>query len=435
LATQAASAATVPGGFRANPWVQLIAGIVCMAAIANYQYGWTYFVPVMQDANGWSNANIQWAFQFFVTLEVWLVPIEGPLVDRFGPMIFVLVGGIIAGLGWLIDAHASVVQVLWLGSAISGIGAGMVYGTCIGNAVKWFGPRRGLAAGLTSMGFGAGAAFQVQPILNMISAHGYQYTFQFFAIAQAIVVVIASLFLMMPPKTLAAAPKATRVLQGTRDYTPKEVLVSPVFWVMFAMFVLVATGGLTAVAQLAPMAKDFFVDQFPVTLIFFGTAGALAQSGRINNVMNGISRPILGAISDRIGRENTMFFAFLLEGIGIFALLKFGTTPIAFVLLSGLVFFAWGEIYSIFPATARDHFGQRYATTNYGLLYQAKWVASFGVPLSGYVIAATHSWTTVLIIAGAMNIVAAVMSVAILKPLRIWDVRRNQPISSGAAAS
>jgi OFA family oxalate/formate antiporter-like MFS transporter len=427
-----------PRGPLANPWLQLVAGIICMAAVANYQYGWTYFVPAMQDANGWSNANIQWAFTFFVTLEVWIVPIEGPLVDKYGPKLLVLFGGIIAGLGWIINAHAGSVQMLWVGNAVAGIGAGMVYGTCIGNAVKWFGARRGLAAGLTSMGFGIGAAFTVAPILHMIKVSGYAYTFQFFGIAQAIIVVIVSLVLVMPPRTLKAAemlwagrsaqaytpPKPT-VLQGTRDYSPGEVIVSPVFWVMFVMFTLVAAGGLTAVAQLASIAKDFYIDQIPVTILVW-TQATLAWTGQLNNIVNGLTRPLLGGLSDRLGRENTMFVAFLLEGVGIFLLWKFGTTPLAFVLLAGLVFFAWGEIFSIFPATMRDHFGQKFATTNYGMLYMAKWVGSFGAPIAGYITAATHGWSMVLIIAAIMNIVAALMSILVLKPLRIWDVRRSE---------
>jgi OFA family oxalate/formate antiporter-like MFS transporter len=245
--------------------------------------------------------------------------------------------------------------------------------------------------------------------------------------------VIASFFFVMPPKTLAAAPKVTGLLQGTHDYTVPETLRSPVFWTMFLMFVLVAAGGLTAVASLATIAKDFYVDQSPVT-IFIWTQVALAWTAQLNNIVNGATRPILGALSDRIGRENTMFFAFLIEGIGIFALWHFGRTPIAFVLLSGVVFFAWGEIYSIFPATCRDHFGQRNQTTNYGLLYQAKWVASFAVPLSAVLVGITHSWELVLTITAVMNIAAAIVAIAVLKPLRIWDVRRQQATMSNAPA-
>jgi OFA family oxalate/formate antiporter-like MFS transporter len=432
--TTAAAPIDQPRGPFANQWIQLIAGVICMAAVANYQYGWNFFVPAMQEANGWSLASIQWAFTSFLTLEVWLVPIEGPLVDKYGPKLMIFLGGIFAALGWIINAHAPTVQMLWFGNAVAGVGAGLVYGTCISNATKWFGARRGLAAGLTSMGFGAGAALTVVPILHMIKVSGYGPTFQLFGIVQGVIVILASFFFVMPPKTLAAAPKQTGLLQGTHDYTLRETLASPVFWVMFVMFVLVAAGGLTAVGSLATIAKDFYVDQSPVT-IFIWTQLALAWTAQLNNIVNGATRPILGALSDRIGRENTMFFAFLVEGIGIWALWNYGRTPIAFVLLSGVVFFAWGEIYSIFPATCRDHFGQRNQTTNYGFLYQAKWVASFAVPGSALLVATTHSWQVVLYITAAMNIVAAIMALVVLKPLRIWDVRRQQAAATGAAGS
>ncbi|MGH7685163.1 MAG: MFS transporter, partial [Vulcanimicrobiaceae bacterium] len=218
--------------------------------------------------------------------------------------------------------------------------------------------------------------------------------------------------------------KPPRVMQGTHDHSPAETLRSPVFWVMYVMFVMVGAGGLMAVAQLGPIAKDYYIDTFPVSLIGI-TAPALTFALSLNNIMNGITRPLLGFISDRVGREVTMFWAFLLEGIGIFALMKFGTTPAAFVLLSGLVFFAWGEIYSIFPSTTRDHFGQKYATTNYGMLYTAKGTASLLVPLASVITAATGSWTAALELAAILNIIAAVMAVGVLRPVRIWDIKRT----------
>ncbi|MBV8424488.1 MAG: oxalate/formate MFS antiporter, partial [Candidatus Eremiobacteraeota bacterium] len=364
-----------------NPWVQLVAGIVCMAMVANYQYGWTVFVNPIAAKNGWGIAAIQVAFTVFVLTETWLVPFEAALVDRYGPRIMVMIGGILAGLAWIIDSRAETLTMLYVGGVVAGIGAGIVYGTCIGNALKWFAGRRGLAAGLTSAGFGAGAALTVIPLTLMIKNSGYQHTFLFFGILQGAIIIIASLILVTPPKVALAAVKNPRVLQGTRDYNPGETLRSPVFYVMYVMFVMVAAGGLMAVAQLGPIAKDYYIDTIPVTILGI-TAPALTYALSLNNIMNGITRPLLGFVSDRIGREITMFWAFLLEGIGIFALMKFGTTPVAFVLLSGLVFFAWGEIYSIFPSTTRDHFGQKYATTNYGMLYTAKGTASLIVPLA-----------------------------------------------------
>jgi OFA family oxalate/formate antiporter-like MFS transporter len=407
-----------------NPWVQLAAGVVCMAMIANYQYGWTVFVNPIGAKNGWGAAAIQVSFTIFVLVETWLVPFEAALVDRYGPRIMVLIGGIFAGLAWVIDSTATTLPMLYVGGAVAGVGAGIVYGTCIGNALKWFAGRRGLAAGLTSAGFGAGAAITVVPLTMMIASSGYQHTFLFFGILQGAIVIIASLFLITPPKAQPVSIKPPRVLQGTHDYSPPETLRSPVFWVMYVMFVMVGAGGLMAVAQLGPIAKDYYIDTIPVTLLGI-TAPALTYALSLNNIMNGVTRPLLGFVSDRVGREVTMFWAFLLEGLGIFALMKFGTTPGAFVLLSGLVFFAWGEIYSIFPSTTRDHFGQKFATTNYGMLYTAKGTAALIVPFASVITAATGSWTAALEIAAIMNIVAAVMAIAVLRPVRLWDIKRS----------
>src|SRR5579872_2207383 len=411
-------------GFR-NPWVQVILGIICMAMVANYQYGWTVFVNPMNHANGRAKSAIQVSFTIFVLAETWLVPFEAALVDRYGPRVMIIAGGLLAGLAWVINSAATSVETLWIGGAVAGIGAGIVYGTCIGNALKWFAGRRGLAAGLTSAGFGAGAALTVVPLTMMIKADSYQHTFLFFGILQGAIVVLASLILVTPPKLKPLDAKPPRVLQGTHDHAPAETLRSPVFWIMYVMFVMVGAGGLMAVAQLGPIAKDYYIDTFPVVL--FGiTAPALTYALSLNNIMNGITRPLLGFVSDRIGREVTMFWAFLLEGLGIFSLMKFGTTPVAFVLLSGLVFFAWGEIYSIFPSTTRDHFGQKYATTNYGMLYTAKGTASLVVPLASVLTAATGSWTAALTVAAVFNILAAIMALAVLLPARVREIERAQ---------
>ena len=426
--------ATAPSRL-ANPWFQLICGVVCMAMIANLQYGWTVFVDPIGAAHGWGRAAIQVSFTIFVLVETWLVPFEAALVDRYGPRIMVAVGGSLAGLAWIVDAHAASLPVLYLGGALAGVGAGIVYGTCIGNALKWFSGRRGLAAGCTSAGFGAGAAITVIPLTLMIKNSGYEATFQTFGLAQGIIIIVAAMFLVTPPKSVPAqaAKVNPNILQGTRDYAPAQTLKSPVFWVMYVMFVLVASGGLTAVAQLGSIAKDYYIDNIPVT-IFGITAVALTYALSLNNIMNGITRPLLGFISDRLGREMTMCGAFLLEGIGIFALMKFGTTPTSFVLLSGVVFFAWGEIYSIFPATTRDHFGQKFATTNYGMLYTAKGTAALLVPLASVVTAATGSWSATLMIAAAFNIIAAFMAIGILRPLRRRELERQGSVPATMAS-
>jgi OFA family oxalate/formate antiporter-like MFS transporter len=404
---------------KVHRWGQLLMGIVCMAMIANLQYGWTLFVNPIADKHGWSRAAIQVAFTIFVLTETWLVPIEGYLVDRFGPRPVVLVGGILCGLGWVMNSYADTLTMLYIAAAIGGIGAGAVYGTCVGNALKWFPDRRGLAAGLTAAGFGAGSALTIIPISAYIKSHGYEAAFLYFGIGQGLIVFLLSWALTRAPEHLKKSQglSAIHVQQSRRDYSPTEVLRKPVFWVMYAMFVMVAAGGLMATAQLAPIAKDFKIMDVPVNIMGL-ILPALTFALAIDRVLNGLTRPFFGWVSDQIGRESTMFIAFGLESIGILMLYQFGQNPIAFVILTGLVFFAWGEIYSLFPSTCADTFGSKYAAANAGLLYTAKGTASLLVPLSSVLAAATGSWHAVFVVASVMNGVAALMAWFVLRPMR-----------------
>lgn len=396
-------------------WLQLFLGIICMAMVANLQYGWTLFVNPLDAKFGWGRAAIQVAFTIFVLTETWLVPIEGYLVDRFGPKPVVMVGGILVGIAWIWNAYADSLTALYCSAAIGGVGAGAVYGTCVGNALKWFPDRRGLAAGLTAAGFGAGSALTVLPIQAIIKASGYEQAFLYFGILQGLIVFVVSFGLSSPRGEFKTG--SISVQQGKRNYRPMEIVKKPVFWVMYLMFVLMAAGGLMATAQLAPIAKDFKVADVPVSILGL-TLPALTFALSIDRVLNGVTRPFFGWVSDNIGRENTMFIAFGLEAIGIFALAQFGSDPFMFVVLTGLVFFAWGEIYSLFPSTCTDSFGSQYAAANAGLLYTAKGTASLLVPLSSMLTTATGSWHAVFYAAAAMNAVAAVLALALLKPLR-----------------
>ena len=398
-------------------WRQLVFGIICMVMIANLQYGWTLFVGPIDEKYQWGRAAIQVAFTIFVLTETWLVPIEGYLIDRFGPRIMISGSGALVAIAWVINSVADSLFLLYVGAAIGGIGAGVIYGGSVGNALKWFPDRRGLAAGLTAAGFGAGSALTVIPISNMIESSGYEAAFLWFGIGQGVVVMLIALMLRAPKAGEVTAPAAPAVQQTLRDYSPIEVLKTPVFWVMYAMFVMVGAGGLMAVAQLAPIATDFKVGTIPVSILGL-TLPALTFALTIDRVLNGVCRPFFGWVSDHIGRENTMFVAFLIEGIGIYALLVFAGNPLLFVILSGLVFFAWGEIYSLFPATCTDIYGRKFATTNYGMLYTAKGTAALLVPLANVLTNATGSWHAVFYVAAVLNIVAAVMALAMLKPMR-----------------
>lgn len=405
-----------PASFR---WMQLVMGIICMAMIANLQYGWTLFVNPLSEAHGWSKAAIQVAFTIFILTETWLVPIEGWAVDKWGPRPVVLFGGLLCGIGWVMNSFASTLFVLYVAAAISGIGAGAVYGTCVGSALKWFPDRRGLAAGLTAAGFGAGSAATIIPISKMIESSGYADTFLYFGIGQGLVVILLALMMVRPPHQGAASArkKNPHVLQTTANFTPSQIVRTPVFWVMYLMFVLVAAGGLMATAQMGPIAKDFAIDGVKFNVMGM-VLPALTFALAIDRVLNGLTRPFFGWVSDRIGREQTMFIAFALESVGIIALYYLGRDPIMFVILTGLVFFAWGEIYSLFPATTADTFGTRNAAGNAGLMYTAKGTASIFVPISSMIMAASGTWESVFFIGCAMNAAAAILAWWVLRPMR-----------------
>lgn len=413
-----ATATTAPTPSSAFRWIQLIIGVVCMAMIANLQYGWTYFVDPMAKAHSWDVASIQVAFSIFVALETWLTPLQGWIVDSLGqrgPRLMVAVCGILVALGWLINAWADSLELLYLGAVISGIGAGGIYATCVGNAVKWFPDRRGLAVGLTAAGFGAGAAVTVIPIQIMIASIGYADTFFWFALAQGGIVFVLAWLLRPPLSGEVPAATATKVLQAKTSSTPFQMLASPLFWVLYVMFVLVSASGLMVAAQIAIIAKDYNVAQ---TVILFGGT-TLVVAGIIDNLANGGARPFFGWVSDQIGREYTMAIAFTAGGLAYWLLGTVGTTPWAFVICAALIFFTWGEIFSLFPSTCTDMYGPRYATTNTALLYTAKGLSAFGVPLANVLRSYSGSWHSVFVAAAVMNFLVVALALFVVRPLRL----------------
>ena len=398
-----------------NRWVQLVFGIICMGLVANLQYAWTLFVTPMEAQNHWGLSAIQLSFSIFILVETWLVPVEGWLVDKFGPRPVVAIGAVFAAAGWIIDSRATTLTELYIAAVIAGIGAGCVYGTCVGNALKWFPDKRGLAAGLTAAGFGAGAAVTVIPIGNMIQDSGYQHAFMFFGILQGVLILILAMF-MVRPKAPRGVQVAPRIVTTKVDYPTGKMIRQPLFWLIYAMFVAVAAGGLMATAQIGPIAKDYGLAKLPITL--FGiTLPLLTMTLSIDNLCNGFTRPLCGFISDRLGRENTMFVVFLGEGLSILGLMKFGHDPVAFMVFAALLFLFWGEIFSIFPAICADTYGVKFAAGNAGTLYTAKGTASLLVPLAS-VLSAGGNWDRVFIAAASITIVAACAAKFILAPAR-----------------
>jgi MFS transporter, OFA family, oxalate/formate antiporter len=412
-----------------NPWVQLIIGVICMACVANLQYGWTLFVNPIDAKYHWGRSAIQVAFTIFVLIETWLIPVEGYLVDRFGPRWVVLAGGVLVALAWVVNSVASSLPVLYFGAALGGIGTGCVYGTCVGNALKWFPGRRGLAAGITASGFGAGAALTIGPISAMINSSGYEQAFLSFGLIQGGIVFVMAWLLLAPPARLVAA-KVT-ASQTAHGYTPTQVLRSPVFYVLYVMFVLIAAGGLTMAASMAPIAKDLKIDKVPVELFGFALP-ALVFALSLNRIFDGVGRPFFGWLSDQIGREYTMVLAFLIGAAALFTLSQSGSNPVVFVLITALYFGVYGEIFSLFPATQGDTFGAKFAAANAGMLYTAKGAGALLVPIAAG-IAKTHGWGAVFSVAMTFNVIAAVLALFVLKPMRVRHFAQSREAYPTAA--
>jgi MFS transporter, OFA family, oxalate/formate antiporter len=401
-------------------WVQLALGVLGMIAVANFQYGWTFFVGPIQNRFGWEKESIQWAFTFFVFTETWLVPLEGYAAERWGPRRMMVLGGVLVSLAWGLNAVADSLTLFYLAAIVGGTGAGMVYGTSIGSALKWFPDRRGMAAGLTAAGFGAGSALTVIPVRWTIENFGYQYAFLWFGLGQGLIVLLAGLFLRFPrPGETPTPPPATAQRLGTsgRDFTPWQMLRTPLFWLMYLMMTLVTLGGVTLIQRIDPISEEIGVKKVPLSIGLF-TLQALSLAAMLERISSGITRPICGWVSDRIGRELTMFGAFTLQGIALLLLIRHAHDPVLFVIFTGLTFFFWGEIYSLFPALVGDTFGRRCAATNYGLMYTAKGTATLLIPLGDVLNGWTGSWTTIFQVAVVFSWITALLALFVLRPLR-----------------
>ena len=421
-----------------NRWWQLAGCIIMMMAIANLQYAWTLFTVPLTKALNVKLSAVQLAFTLFILLETWLVPFEGYLIDKLGARLVVTVGGLMVGLSWIGSGRVTSLVGLYLWYGFGGIGAGAVYGACMGQALKWFPDRRGLAAGLTAGSYGFGTALTVLPIQHMINTSGYQSAFILWGIIQGIVVMAVSQFMAAPPQGWMPAgwkPPAKvqeRVQQSAISYTPAQMVTTGTFYLMYFMMTLVAFGGLMVTAQLKPMAATYGLDK---SVVLLGLT-ALSMALMLDRILNGLTRPFWGWVSDHIGRYNTMAMAFGLEGLAIIALLHLVDHSLWFVILTGLTFFAWGEIFSLFPAAIGDIFGPRYATTNYGIQYTAKGVASiFAGWGAAKILEVTGSWIPVLWIAVACDLTAAALAFAVLKPLVARQMGRSRRLAGFSPAS
>ena len=405
-------------------WIQLLLGFIVMMTISSPQYVWTLFVPSFQKTTGSILSEVQWTITILIVLQTWLAPMQGFLVERFGPKLLIGLGALMNGAGWIASSY---IQTIWglyaTYGLLCGIGTGIVYIGIIGLMVKWFPDRRGLATGVVAAGYGFGAILTTFPIDSMIKASGYQHTLVVFGAVFGVIGLIGALMLRSPSeeRMTGQATLATKEV----GYAPIIMLRSPVFWLMFVMMSMMSTGGLMVITQFTSFAKSFGITA-QTTVVIFGMAFvAIPAALTFDRITNGLTRPFFGWVSDHIGRENTMAVAFILEGIAIFLMLQYRSDPYLLVVLSGLVFFGWGEIFSLFPSTLTDTFGTKYATTNYGFLYMAQGVGSIlGAPIAAMIYEATGSWMPVFGLVIGMDVLTGLLALLVLKPLRqAWFAR------------
>jgi oxalate/formate antiporter len=397
-------------------WVQLGLGLVAMMAVSSPQYVWTLFVKPFQAATGGTLPAIQITFSLLVVLQTWLSPFQGWLIDRFGARFLITLGCILSGLGWIASAGTDSVLGLYLTyGLLCGVGTGIVYIGIVGLMLKWFPDHRGLATGVVAAGYGFGAILTTFPIDTMIKGSGYQATLMTFGVILGGIGALAGLFMRQPPET--AAPNSA---SGT-DIVAREMLKTPVFWLLFAMMTMMSTGGLMVISQFAPFMRSFGTADLTIA----GMA-ALPFALTLDRITNGLTRPFFGWVSDRIGRENTMFIAFSLEAVAVFLMLELRDDALLFALMSGVVFFGWGEIFSLFPSTLTDTFGAKDATTKYGFLYMAQGIGSvLGGPVAAWLHDATGNWIPVFVTIIVMDALTAVLAMFVLKPMRAGYLARR----------
>lgn len=420
-----AGVSSITRSSEATRWIQLFLGLIAMMSISSPQYVWTLFVAPFQAATGAALPAIQVTFSLLIVLQTWLAPLQGWLVDRFGPKFLIALGAALTGLGFVLSAQATSVWALYLSyGGLCGFGTGIVYIGIVGLMVRWFPDRRGLAVGVVAAGYGFGAILTTFPIDEMLKTSGHRPTLVTFGLLLGAIGVCAALGLRAPRKDeIAARIAAAPLAHGARDFAPLEMLKTPIFWLMFLMMTMMSTGGLMVVSQFGPVMRDFGIAEVTIS----GMA-ALPFALTLQRIANGLTRPFFGWVSDNIGRENTMFIAFAMEALAVWVMLATRENPVLFALMSGIVFFGWGEIFSLFPSTLTDTFGTKNATTNFGFLYISQGVGSvLGGPVAAWMHDVTASWFPVFWLIIALDGLTAVLALFVLKPMRAsWLARPNR---------
>lgn len=404
-----------------NRWIRLAGAVIAMMMISNLQYAWTLFVKPIVGATHWKLSDVQWGFSIFIAMETWMMPFSGWLIEWLGPRVFMSVAGIMCGVGWAGIGQAKTLPELYLLYGLAGFGAALVYCGSLGIALKWFPDKRGLAAGLISAGFGSGAALFIPIIAYVLKIANYREAFLYTGVVQGLIIIIAAQILKNPETTVAAPPVKTQIRSQQEEFHSFEMLRTPHFYVLFAMALMMGIGGLMATAQVAPMAETLKIG-----------AAALTISLTLNPLGNGGARIFWGWASDYLGRERTMSIAFLLQSVVLLGVVLLGgRSPVLFIVTMALVFFTWGEVYSLFPSICADWFGARNVSSNYGFIYAAKGVASLvGGGAAAALFEKTGSWNYGFYACSVLALITSVMALFVRK----MPLPKKAPVQSQTAA-
>jgi OFA family oxalate/formate antiporter-like MFS transporter len=339
-----------------------------------------------------------------------------------GPRVFTTVAGVLCGVGWTGLGLADTLPMVYTLYVLAGIGAALIYGGCMGSAVKWFTTQRGFATGLTAAGFGGGTALFIPVIASIIATRGYRTAFIYSGVFQAIAILIVAQFLRHPPAAPAAAkPTGGAAALGRHQFTTGEMLRTPQFVVLYASFVMMATGGLLVTANAGSIARAWGIP-----------AAALAAATSLNALANGGSRIAWGWVSDRIGRELAMGIAFSLQAVCLLLVMTIGQlSGTLFTITLVLTFFTWGEIFSLYPSIVGDYYGAKHATANYGAMYSAKGVASIiGGGLAALLFERFGTWTACFY----GSAVLAVLAAGLIFGLRLTAAPIKTPVAVAATS-
>jgi OFA family oxalate/formate antiporter-like MFS transporter len=427
---QPENSAVAPAPEGKNRWIQLIAGILVMVVLSNYQYAFTLFTPGMREQfPGTPYSNIALIFSIFVLFETWPVPVAGVLIDTFGIRRLMIAGSILVSLGWIVagTAATSVAQLYLLYGVITGLGTGIIYLAIVANAIKWFPDRRGLAAGLTAAGFGGGSALTPIPISLTIHAIGWGHAMAIWGAIQGLVIFALALVVSFPPQGWTPAgwdaTTVKSVVQTKVDYSWRQTLRMPEFYLLYFIHFLISLGGLMTLGNLSEIARSLQVEKATVLGV-----SIVAFAATANGIANTASRIVWGSTSDRVGRENTMTIVFLLEAVSIFFVTQITGNPVLFVIIFPIVFLGYGQINTLLSATTGDLFGTRNVSANFGMIYTGKGAAAMfsGWGAAAIASAFAGSFAAPYYIAAVCDVFAAALAFFALKPIARRTVARAE---------